>query len=113
MTKKGKKRKRKTVPEGLVTCAIDLGIRNFGFATLAARAFHGRRQSGALRATAQERVDSFHIFIPLVLMPWMKVFWAKKKRRIMGTVMSAATAIIWPYSLPYCVRNMARPMLRV
>jgi len=34
-TKKGKKRKRKTLPDGLVTCAVDLGIRNTGFATLA------------------------------------------------------------------------------
>jgi len=35
VTRTGKKRKRKTVPEGLVTCAVDLGIRNLGFATLA------------------------------------------------------------------------------
>jgi len=35
VTKKGKKRKRKTIPQGLVTAAVDLGIRNLGFATLA------------------------------------------------------------------------------
>jgi transposase len=35
VTKKGKKRKRKTLPDGILTCAVDLGIRNLGFATLA------------------------------------------------------------------------------
>jgi IS605 OrfB family transposase len=36
ITKMGKKRKRKTLPDGLVACAVDLGIRNLGFTTLAA-----------------------------------------------------------------------------
>ena len=54
-----------------------------------------------------------YIFMPLVLMPWMKVFWAKKKMMTIGTVMSVATAINWPYSLPYCVLNIARPRLSV
>ena len=35
LTKKGKKRKKVAVPDGLVACAVDLGIRNLGFATLA------------------------------------------------------------------------------
>jgi len=35
VTKKGKKRKRKTLPDGILTCAVDLGIRNLAFATLA------------------------------------------------------------------------------
>ncbi|GMV24264.1 MAG: hypothetical protein AMXMBFR58_02950 [Phycisphaerae bacterium] len=34
-TKTGKARKRKTLPGGLVSCAVDLGIRNLGFVTLA------------------------------------------------------------------------------
>ena len=54
-----------------------------------------------------------YIFMPLVLMPWMNVFWAKKNRTTIGMTMSVATAIIWPYSLPYWVRNIARPRLRV
>jgi len=35
ITSKGKKRKNMKVPDGLVGCAVDLGIRNLGFATLA------------------------------------------------------------------------------
>ncbi len=35
VTKTGKKRKAKTLPHGLVTCAVDLGVRNLGFLTLA------------------------------------------------------------------------------
>jgi Putative transposase DNA-binding domain len=35
VTRSGKKRKAKTLPPGLVTCAVDLGCRNLGFATLA------------------------------------------------------------------------------
>lgn len=35
VTKTGTKRKAKKLPEGLVTCAVDLGIRNLGFLTLA------------------------------------------------------------------------------
>jgi len=35
VTKKGKKRGYRTLPDGLVACAVDLGIRNLGFATLA------------------------------------------------------------------------------
>lgn len=34
-TKAGKKRKTKRLPAGLVSCAVDLGIRNLGFATVA------------------------------------------------------------------------------
>ena len=33
--KKGKKRGYRTLPDGLIACAVDLGIRNLGFATLA------------------------------------------------------------------------------
>ena len=33
-TKSGKVRKRKKLPEGLVVCAVDLGLRHVGFATL-------------------------------------------------------------------------------
>ncbi len=35
VTKSGKKRKAKRLPAGLVACAVDLGIRNLGFLTLA------------------------------------------------------------------------------
>lgn len=35
VTKTGKKRKSKKLPVGLVTCAVDLGVRNLGFLTLA------------------------------------------------------------------------------
>lgn len=35
VTKSGNKRKSKKLPSGLVTCAVDLGIRNLGFLTLA------------------------------------------------------------------------------
>jgi transposase len=35
VTKKGKRRKSVAIPSGLVACAIDLGIRNLGFATVA------------------------------------------------------------------------------
>lgn len=35
VTKSGKKRKTKKLPDGLVSCAVDLGIRNLGFITLA------------------------------------------------------------------------------
>lgn len=35
LTKSGKKRRTKKLPAGLVTCAVDLGIRNIGFITLA------------------------------------------------------------------------------
>ena len=35
VTKKGKKRKTKSLPDGLIACAVDLGLRNLGFATLA------------------------------------------------------------------------------
>ena len=35
VTKTGKKRKSKKLPSGLVTCAVDLGVRNLGFLTVA------------------------------------------------------------------------------
>lgn len=35
VTKTGKKRKSKKLPAGLVACAVDLGVRNLGFLTLA------------------------------------------------------------------------------
>lgn len=35
VTKSGKKRKARKLPPGLVTCAVDLGVRNLGFLTLA------------------------------------------------------------------------------
>ena len=35
VTKTGKKRKAKKLPEGLVACAVDLGVRNLGFLTVA------------------------------------------------------------------------------
>lgn len=35
VTKKGKKRGYRTLPDNLIACAVDLGIRNLGFATLA------------------------------------------------------------------------------
>jgi len=35
LTKRGKRRGYRTLPDGLIACAIDLGIRNLGFATLA------------------------------------------------------------------------------
>ena len=35
VTKTGKPRKKRTLPDGLVACAIDLGLRHAGFATLA------------------------------------------------------------------------------
>ena len=38
VTRKGKKRKSKRLPDGLVSAAVDLGIRNLGFATLARKA---------------------------------------------------------------------------
>jgi transposase len=34
-TKSGKAKKNRTLPKGLVTCAIDLGVRNLGFITVA------------------------------------------------------------------------------
>ena len=34
IAKSGKRRKKFTAPEGLIVCAVDLGIRNLGFATL-------------------------------------------------------------------------------
>jgi transposase len=34
-TKSGKARKKRSLPKGLVTCAIDLGVRNLGFITVA------------------------------------------------------------------------------
>jgi len=34
-TKSGKAKKKRTLPKGLVTCAIDLGVRNLGFITVA------------------------------------------------------------------------------
>jgi len=43
ITRKGKKRKNKTLPADLVSAAIDLGIRNLGFATLA------RHEDGAVQ----------------------------------------------------------------
>lgn len=36
VTKSGKKRRSKKLPAGLVTCAVDLGVRNLGFLTLVA-----------------------------------------------------------------------------
>lgn len=41
VTKSGKKRKTKKLPQGLVTCAVDLGLRNLGFLTLATAAGDG------------------------------------------------------------------------
>ena len=35
VTRKGKKRKTRKLPDGLIACAVDLGLRNLGFATLA------------------------------------------------------------------------------
>jgi transposase len=35
VTKKGKKRKTKKLPDGLIACAVDLGLRHLGFATRA------------------------------------------------------------------------------
>jgi transposase len=35
VTKTGKKRKSKKLPDGLVSCAVDLGVRNLGFLTIA------------------------------------------------------------------------------
>jgi transposase len=35
ITKTGKKRKTRKLPSGLVTCAVDLGVRNLGFLTVA------------------------------------------------------------------------------
>jgi hypothetical protein len=35
VTRRGKKRGYRTLPDGLMACAVDLGVRNLGFATLA------------------------------------------------------------------------------
>lgn len=51
VTKTGKKRKSKKLPEGLVSCAVDLGVRNLGFLTLAT--FAGDDQIRVLRARNQ------------------------------------------------------------
>ncbi len=40
VTKTGKKRKTKRLPPGLVTCAVDLGLRNLAFLTIATNADH-------------------------------------------------------------------------
>lgn len=56
-TKTGKARKKRTLPKGLVACAIDLGVRHLGFATVAEIAAPARaRTHGELRVIRSRNI---------------------------------------------------------
>jgi len=54
-----------------------------------------------------------HPFIPVVEMPWMKVFCARKNRTMIGTVKMVAAAMSFDHSPPYAPRNCWSPYASV